>query len=170
MHQAPTVLLVLATLFIAACSEAPEAPELAETAREAQATSAIGKIDDARIKNADSEPGNWLAHGRTYEEQRFSPLKQINKETVKRPWPGLVQGYGHKPSTRINADRGRRHYVFHPAPGAGCMPSTPSRGKKSGPTIPKCLASGVVVDAVMSSIAALLCTKERSTSAVSTGV
>ena len=49
------------------------------------------------------------------------------------------------------------------------MPSTPSRGKKSGPTIPKCLASGVVVDAVMSSIAALLCTKERSTSAVSDG-
>ena len=24
-------------------------------------------IDDERIKNADSEPGNWLASGRTYE-------------------------------------------------------------------------------------------------------
>ncbi|MFZ9129211.1 MAG: PQQ-binding-like beta-propeller repeat protein, partial [Pseudomonadales bacterium] len=42
----------------------------------------IGMIDDARINAADSEPGNWLAYGRTYEEQRFSPLTQINKDTV----------------------------------------------------------------------------------------
>ena len=83
MHQAPTILLVLATLFVAACSESPEAPEPAENAKETQAPSAIGQIDDARINNADSEPGNWLAYGRTYEEQRFSPLKQINKDTVK---------------------------------------------------------------------------------------
>ncbi len=42
----------------------------------------IGMIDDARINNADSEPGNWLAYGRTYEEQRFSPLTSINRENV----------------------------------------------------------------------------------------
>jgi quinohemoprotein ethanol dehydrogenase len=42
----------------------------------------IGYIDEARINNADSEPGNWLAYGRTYEEQRFSPLNQINRENV----------------------------------------------------------------------------------------
>ncbi len=42
----------------------------------------IGLIDDARINNAESEPGNWLAYGRTYEEQRFSPLDQINTESV----------------------------------------------------------------------------------------
>ena len=42
----------------------------------------IGLIDDKRILEAESEPGNWLSYGRTYEEQRFSPLKQINKETV----------------------------------------------------------------------------------------
>ena len=41
-----------------------------------------GFIDDERIKNAASEPGNWLAFGRTYEEQRHSPLTQINKDTV----------------------------------------------------------------------------------------
>ena len=39
-------------------------------------------IDEERIKNAESEPGNWLAYGRTYEEQRFSPLEQINKDSV----------------------------------------------------------------------------------------
>ena len=45
-------------------------------------TPTIGMIDDERIINAESEPGNWLAYGRTYEEQRFSPLDAINKDTV----------------------------------------------------------------------------------------
>jgi PQQ-dependent dehydrogenase (methanol/ethanol family) len=35
-----------------------------------------------RIINADSEPGNWLSHGRTYDEQRFSPLTKINENNV----------------------------------------------------------------------------------------
>jgi len=39
-------------------------------------------VDEARITAADTEPGNWLAHGRTYDEQRFSPLTDINRETV----------------------------------------------------------------------------------------
>ena len=39
-------------------------------------------IDDERIKTPSLEPGNWLSFGRTYEEQRHSPLTQVNKETV----------------------------------------------------------------------------------------
>lgn len=39
-------------------------------------------VDEARILGADGEPGNWLTHGRTYSEQRFSPLDQINTENV----------------------------------------------------------------------------------------
>jgi quinohemoprotein ethanol dehydrogenase len=39
--------------------------------------------DTARIAAADSEPGNWLTHGRTYGEQRFSPLRAIDTSTVK---------------------------------------------------------------------------------------
>ena len=42
----------------------------------------IGNIDQSRIINADSEPHNWLAHGRDYKEQRYSPLDQINTETI----------------------------------------------------------------------------------------
>ena len=45
-------------------------------------SSSIGLIDDKRIIEAESEPGNWLAHGRTYEERRFSPLSKINKDSV----------------------------------------------------------------------------------------
>jgi quinohemoprotein ethanol dehydrogenase len=39
-------------------------------------------VDEARILAADQEPGNWLTHGRTYDEQRFSPLDQVNTENV----------------------------------------------------------------------------------------
>ncbi len=39
-------------------------------------------VDGERIRNADSEPGNWMTHGRTYDEQRYSPLKQINDKNV----------------------------------------------------------------------------------------
>ena len=44
----------------------------------------LGNIDEQRIIAADSEPGNWLAHGRDYGEQRFSPLKLINQENIDR--------------------------------------------------------------------------------------
>lgn len=41
-----------------------------------------GSVDADRIINANSEPQNWLAHGRTYDEQRFSPLNRINADNV----------------------------------------------------------------------------------------
>ena len=40
-------------------------------------------VDGARIAAADKEPGNWMSHGRTYDEQRFSPLAKINADNVK---------------------------------------------------------------------------------------
>ena len=56
--------------------------QTAESAPESQR--GVADIDGARIINADAEPQNWLAHGRTYSEQRFSPLDQINADTVDR--------------------------------------------------------------------------------------
>jgi PQQ-dependent dehydrogenase (methanol/ethanol family) len=43
---------------------------------------APGVVNGARIFNADQEPGNWMTHGRTYSEQRFSPLHQINEQNA----------------------------------------------------------------------------------------
>jgi quinohemoprotein ethanol dehydrogenase len=40
-------------------------------------------VDGARIANADATPGDWIAPGRTYSEQRFSPLDKINTTNVK---------------------------------------------------------------------------------------
>ena len=42
----------------------------------------IGNINTERIINANNEPQNWLSHGRDYHEQRYSPLNQINLETI----------------------------------------------------------------------------------------
>ena len=39
-------------------------------------------VGSTQIVNADQEPGSWLTHGRTYSEQRFSPLKQINDKNA----------------------------------------------------------------------------------------
>jgi alcohol dehydrogenase (cytochrome c)/quinohemoprotein ethanol dehydrogenase len=35
-----------------------------------------------RIENADREPGNWMSYGRTYNEQRYSPLDRIGPANV----------------------------------------------------------------------------------------
>lgn len=52
------------------------------SALEQRIKAATSTVDGARIEAADSEPGNWLAHGRTYDESRHSPLDQINVETI----------------------------------------------------------------------------------------
>jgi len=39
-------------------------------------------VKPSRITNADREPGDWMSYGRTYDEQRFSPLDQINDRNV----------------------------------------------------------------------------------------
>ncbi|MEZ5994460.1 MAG: PQQ-dependent dehydrogenase, methanol/ethanol family [Hyphomonadaceae bacterium] len=39
-------------------------------------------VNQARIESADSEPGNWMTHGRTYAEERYSPLESMNPENV----------------------------------------------------------------------------------------
>lgn len=39
-------------------------------------------VTEKRIIHADNEPENWLAHGRTYDEQRWSPLDSITEKNV----------------------------------------------------------------------------------------
>ena len=41
-------------------------------------------VDDATLRAADADTANWLTHGRTYTEQRHSPLNQVNDSSVKR--------------------------------------------------------------------------------------
>jgi quinohemoprotein ethanol dehydrogenase len=39
-------------------------------------------VDESRLIHADQDPGNWMSYGRTYNEQRFSLLKQINDQNI----------------------------------------------------------------------------------------
>jgi len=48
----------------------------------AQESATPANVDASRLSDADQQPGNWMSYGRTYSEQRFSPLKQINDQNV----------------------------------------------------------------------------------------
>jgi quinohemoprotein ethanol dehydrogenase len=39
-------------------------------------------VDQSRLMQAAGDGDNWLAHGRDLSETRFSPLTQINTDTV----------------------------------------------------------------------------------------
>jgi alcohol dehydrogenase (cytochrome c)/quinohemoprotein ethanol dehydrogenase len=62
---------------------------------------AAADVDAARMANADSEPGSWLGVGRTYSEQRYSPLKSINTGNVKQL--GLAWSYDYDRSLGLEA-------------------------------------------------------------------
>jgi quinohemoprotein ethanol dehydrogenase len=59
-------LALSAAVALAACNSAPEA----------------GNVTEARLLAADDNGDDWLSHGRTYAEQRFSPLDDINDQNV----------------------------------------------------------------------------------------
>jgi alcohol dehydrogenase (cytochrome c) len=49
-------------------------------------------ITDSMMLNATSDDNNWLLHGRTYDNQRYSPLRQITADNVRSLSPvALVQ-------------------------------------------------------------------------------
>jgi len=67
--------LLLTALVSAGCSSgAPTA--------EGAVSRGPAAVNTARLIAADAEPGEWMSHGRTYGEQRFSPLDQINTANV----------------------------------------------------------------------------------------
>lgn len=46
------------------------------------ASPAMSEVNQARLNDAASEPQNWMTHGGTYSEQRFSALTQINESNI----------------------------------------------------------------------------------------
>ncbi|MEJ1966973.1 MAG: PQQ-dependent dehydrogenase, methanol/ethanol family [Gammaproteobacteria bacterium] len=65
---------------LAACgSNSQDKKAAAESAAAAKKPAAV---DAARLVDADKDSANWMSYGRTYDEQRFSPLKKINAENV----------------------------------------------------------------------------------------
>ena len=67
-------------LMFAGCQPQDEAA-VADPVQAQQETRAAW-VDASRVANADAEPENWLVHGRTNSEQRFSPLDLVNDGNV----------------------------------------------------------------------------------------
>jgi len=77
-----SLLLAFLAILLSGCQPDETAPVESTPAEETQDQKRTAWVDAARIIAADSEPENWLAHGRTWSEQRFSPLDQINATSV----------------------------------------------------------------------------------------
>ncbi len=60
----------------------PDLPESAKDAATTQRRQAVNAVDGARLNGAAQEPKNWLTHGGSYAEQRFSTLNQISADNV----------------------------------------------------------------------------------------
>ena len=58
-------------------------PAATAKAPAAGANFGAARVNKARHMAANSEPGSWISAGRTYDEQRYSPLTQINTGNVK---------------------------------------------------------------------------------------
>ncbi|HMI93088.1 MAG TPA: PQQ-dependent dehydrogenase, methanol/ethanol family, partial [Polyangiales bacterium] len=78
-------------LLLAACAPKP-APVSAPPAKPAD-------VDEARLVAAGEDCHNWLSHGRTYDEQRYSPLNLVDK--------GNVAKLGLAWSLDLDTDRGQ---------------------------------------------------------------
>jgi len=62
---------------------APSLPEKARILTPAERIRAkVMAIDDARLRAAEYDSANWLSHGRTQSEQRYSPLRQLHDGNV----------------------------------------------------------------------------------------
>jgi len=75
-------------------SQPSEEPQAAE-----EKAGPVGAVTEDHLLHASDNNANWLLYGRTYDAQRYSPLKQINKENVARLTPqwtfqtGVLDGF-----------------------------------------------------------------------------
>jgi PQQ-dependent dehydrogenase (methanol/ethanol family) len=68
----------LISICLAACGQ----PEVVTENPDPALSGTVANVNTNRVLSADAEPQNWLVHGRTYDEQRYSPLMQINQENI----------------------------------------------------------------------------------------
>ena len=79
---------------VSGCNQADEKDATAQHRRAAD-------VNAQRLIASDSEPGNWMSHGRTYDEQRFSPLDNVTSANVSEL--GLAWSYDLKTKRGIEA-------------------------------------------------------------------
>ena len=80
-------LLVSISLLGIACSRSNDSSGDSAGVQERTSQAAVSgppvrRVATARLLAATNEAENWLLHGRTYDEQRYSPLQEINTDNV----------------------------------------------------------------------------------------
>ena len=79
------LVVVLSALWLLFFREGAPFPQSGRPTVEERPTNGARVVDDARIVRAlHGEPESWLTYGRTFEEQRFSPLARIDRARVSR--------------------------------------------------------------------------------------
>src|SRR5690554_1497460 len=80
---------VLASVLVACSGEQTSTPGTPATVNNDAASESVSSpretmqpVDSARILAAADNTSDWLTHGRTYAEERNSPLARINRDTV----------------------------------------------------------------------------------------
>src|SRR5882672_8085001 len=71
MHRATSSLLAIFALVFTPVQAPAQAPAQAQ-------------VTSQRLERAASEPGNWMTYGGGYDNQRYSGLRQINRNNAKR--------------------------------------------------------------------------------------
>ena len=82
MARIPSSLIAVAASVFAVPAIAQTAPKITD----------FKPVTEAVLENPD--PGDWLMLSRTFDEQRFSPLKQINKDNVSQLRMAWTRGLG----------------------------------------------------------------------------
>jgi len=80
------IIFLATSLIMAACGERSEESHVAVPPEVESPVKALQTVNATRIAAANQEPGNWLTHGRTYDEQRFSPSLTMSSGLAL--WPG----------------------------------------------------------------------------------
>jgi alcohol dehydrogenase (cytochrome c)/quinohemoprotein ethanol dehydrogenase len=75
MRIAPGLIIAAIAVFPTACKRSPVTTTTTPPPQ-------VADVDNARLTAAAQDGDNWLTHGRTYDEQRFSPLDQVNAGNV----------------------------------------------------------------------------------------
>ena len=114
---------LLLALGLLRLSEAASLPPPSAASKPAQVDADAHRPAPIRI------PRNWLTHGRTYSEQRFSPLAKIDARNVKQLGLAWFARPRHASRPGGDAARHRRRACIPRARGARCRRSTPRRGK-----------------------------------------
>jgi PQQ-dependent dehydrogenase (methanol/ethanol family) len=76
------VFLLVSSLGLAGCGGGDDESANAPTLHKKKADVDEGNVTKERITRADKDGDNWLTHGRTYDEQRYSPLTQVTSANV----------------------------------------------------------------------------------------